>query len=66
MSMYEKLPVKEQQIVKIVTIISVIFLVYLFFIKQKIITAMLFGGFLLILQQVYLRLRTKNYGKGVR
>ena len=54
------LPRNERKILQYITIISVIIITYVFFVKQKIITAMLLGAAILIAQNTYLRRRTKK------
>ena len=52
-----ELPEKERRRLQVITIIAVLALVYLFFIRQQIITAMIVGAVLLGAQRAYLHFR---------
>lgn len=54
------LPENERKLLQYVTIIGIAALIYLFFIKQQIITAMIAGAALLLAQRGYLWLRKKK------
>lgn len=60
MAKHDRLPKNEQKAVQAATIIMIVVLVYLFFVTQRIIAAMLVGVAFLGVQRAYLHFRTRT------